>query len=103
MAGDVQVPAALFDPANPGTMLAADLRDYYVKSFTSTLVLCTWWLGGVLGAILLWRRGGILDAPWGFIAGSIAGLAGMATFACAFLAVEMVPQFIWQLVTGGAG
>src|SRR5207237_330911 len=40
---------------------------------------------------------------WGFVAGSVAGLAGSATFASGFLVVEMVPQFVWSLVTGDSG
>ena len=103
MSGDGNISDELFDPADRATISAADFRDYFVKSFTSTLVLCTWWIGGLLGAVLLWKRGGVLDVPWGFIAGSVAGLAGMATFACAFLVIEMVPQLVWQKVTGDAG
>jgi len=69
------------------------------------VVFLTWWLGGVIGVVVLWRRGGILDVPWGFVAGAVAGLAGGATFACVYLAVEMVPQFAWHLVgdPGGPG
>jgi hypothetical protein len=104
MGGEGTIPPELFDPANHHTtMTAADFRDYYAKAFTSSLVLWTWWLGGVLGAVLLLRRGGVVDVPWGFIAGSVAGLAAMATFACAFLVIEMVPQFVWQKATDGSG
>ncbi len=103
VADKVGSPAALFDPANKGTVPAADFRDYFVSSFTRTLVLLTWWLFGVLGAVLLWRRSGILDAPWGFIAGSVAGLAGMATFACAFLVLDVIPQFVWHVASHDSG
>jgi hypothetical protein len=103
MSGDGTIPAELFDPANHGTLPASDFRDYFVKAFTSRLALYTWWIGGLIGAVLLLRRGGVLDVPWGFVAGSIAGLAGMATFACAFVVIEMVPEFLWQKVTDGSG
>ncbi len=103
MSGDGNISTEQFDPANQGEVKAADFRDYFVKAFTRMLALYTWWIGGLAGAVLLWRRGGVLDVPWGFVAGSIAGLAGMATFACAFLVVEMVPQFLWQKITGDSG
>jgi hypothetical protein len=103
LAEDTGIPAALFDPANRATVPAADFRDYFVSSFTRTLVLMTWWLAALAGGALLWRRSGVLDAPWGFIAGAVAGLAGMATLACAFLVVELIPQFIWHVVTRDSG
>lgn len=103
MSGEGNVPTELFDPANRSVISAADFRDYFVKAFTRALALYTWWIIGLVGAVMLWRRGGILDVPWGFVAGSIAGLAGMATFACAFLVIEMVPQFLWQKATDGWG
>jgi hypothetical protein len=100
---DRRIPTALFTAQEGGTVSAADFRDFFVKSFTSNLVLCTWWLGGVLGAWMLWRRSGTLDVPWGFVAGSVAGFAGMATFACAFVVIELVPQMIWHTVTNDSG
>ncbi len=104
MAGDnARIPNELFDPGNRGAESAADLRDYFVSAYVRTLVFVTWWLGGVLGAWLLWRRGGLLDVRWGFVAGSVGGLAGAATFASVFLVVEMIPQTVWHFVTGDAG
>ena len=103
LAEDTAIPGELFDPASRAPVPAADLRDYFVGSFTRQLVLLTWWLGGLVGAVLLWRRSGVLDAPWGFVAGSVAGLAGAATFACAFLVIELVPQLLWHLLTGDSG
>ncbi len=100
---NAQVPAELFDPSNHATVKAADLRDYFVASFVRSFTLLTWWLGGVLGAVLLWRRGGVLDIPWGFVAGAVAGLAGAATFASAFLVIEIVPHLAWHVVTGDSG
>jgi hypothetical protein len=96
-----EIPAQSFDPADAKTTLkSSDLRDYFVGSYVRTLALATWWLGGLFGAALMLRRGGILDVPWGFVAGSVAGLAGVATFASAFLIVEVVPQFAWYAATG---
>jgi hypothetical protein len=106
MGGDTDVPAALFDPNNHDRVAVGELRDYFVGSFVRTLALSTWWIGGLLGALLLWRRGGALDVPWGFIAGAVGGLAGAASLASVFLVIEMLPQFIWHVVTadsGGAG
>jgi hypothetical protein len=100
---DRQIPKSLFTGQESGLASASDFRDYFVQSFTRMLVLCTWWIGGVLGAWMLWRRSGVLDVPWGFIAGSVAGFAGMATLACAFIVIDVVPQMIWHTVTGDMG
>ena len=51
----------------------------------------------------MWRRGGVFDVPWGFVAGAVAGLVGGATFACIYLVVEMIPQFVWHLITSDSG
>ena len=53
--------------------------------------------------LLLARRGGVLDIPWGFVAGSFAGLAVSATFACLFLAIDAVPLALWGLLMGTGG
>jgi hypothetical protein len=104
MAGsNVRIPNELFDPDNHKTEAASELRDNFVGSFVRTLVFLTWWLGGVLGAVLLWRRGGAFDVPWGFVAGAVGGLAAAATFGSAFLVIEMIPQFIWHVVSGDSG
>jgi hypothetical protein len=104
MGGDNAVVSnALFDPNNHGSLAVGALRDYFVGSFVRTLALSTWWIGGLLGALLLWRRGGVLDVPWGFIAGAVGGLAGAATLASVFLVVEMLPQFVWHVVSGDSG
>src|SRR5262249_18475166 len=43
-------------------------------------VLATWWLGAVLGGLLLWKRGSrFADFLCGILAGSVAGLIGSAT------------------------
>jgi hypothetical protein len=104
MGGDnATISNELFDPDNHGSLPAGELRDYFVGSFVRTLAISTWWLGGLLGALLLWRRGGPLDVPWGFIAGSVGGLAAAATFASVFLVIEMFPQFIWHVIARDSG
>jgi len=107
LASEPTVPGELFAAPNKmgSSPVTADFRDYFVSAFVRIVVFLTWWLGGVIGVVVLWRRGGILDVPWGFVAGAVAGLAGGATFACVYLAVEMVPQFAWHLVgdPGGPG
>jgi hypothetical protein len=103
MAGDTPVPDKLFDPQSPKTESAAELRDFFVGSFVRTLTIGTFWIGGLLGAVMLLRRGGVLDVPWGFVAGCVAGLVGAATFGSAFLVIEIVPEFLWHLVTSDAG
>jgi hypothetical protein len=102
-AENAQVAVELFEPGKQGSIVTADLRDYFVSAFVRLFVLLTWWLGGILGALVLFRRGGTLDVPWGFVAGSIAGVAAAATLASIFLVVELIPHAIWHLATGDSG
>jgi hypothetical protein len=52
-------------------------------AFVQHFTLATWWLGAVIGAAVLGRRGSTwADVPCGLIAGAAAGVAGAATFAC---------------------
>jgi hypothetical protein len=92
-----------FGHDNPPQAKTADLRDYFVSAFTRRFVVPGFVLGGVFGAIMLLRRSGTLDAPWGFVAGAVAGLAISATFACAFLVIDMVPLSLWHLLTRDRG
>jgi hypothetical protein len=102
-AANTPIPAELFVPGSPGAVPAADFRDYFVGSYARWFVLGTWWLGAAAGVVLVARRGGVLDVPWGFIAGSVAGLAGGATLASLFLVVESVPHLIWHVATHDSG
>ncbi len=83
-----------------GSLSAAEFRHYSTKHLLRTMVLWTWWIGAVAGALLLLRWGGVADLPWGLIAGSIAGIAGGATAACALVVAEIVPHAFWDMAIG---
>ncbi len=91
--------------AGPGN-LTREFRDLFASGFIRIVALWTFWVGAVGGAWVLMRRGGgMLDLPWGLVAGAVAGLAGSATLACLILAGDLVPQALWALfgLGGGAG
>jgi hypothetical protein len=62
------------------------------NSFLKLFILATWWIGILLGAGLVWRRGGRLtDVFCGGIAGAFAGFIGSATLGCLLLVFDAVP------------
>jgi hypothetical protein len=97
------VPAALFQPDSEARLPGPDFRHYFVTYFVRRLALRTWWVGALLGAWVVWRRGGPRDLPWGLIAGAVAGLVGGATLACAFLVFELVPHAVWHVLGNPGG
>jgi len=102
--GSDKIPARVFDPANTTDLSMADFRTYYVSYFIRWFVLCTFWIGAIVGAVLVMRRGGgSLDLPFGIIAGAIAGLGVSATLAAFYLAVELIPHTLWRLTLGARG
>ena len=104
--GDAKFPATVLQLDNNADVSASEFRHYFTSYFIRWFVLRTWWLGAVIGAIIVIRRGGFLDLPWGVVAGATAGLALSATFAAFFLVVEMIPHTFWHLIPGdhsGAG
>jgi hypothetical protein len=96
-----------FQPDSDETLSMADFRHYFISYFIRWFVLCTFWVGAVVGAFLVLRHGGgALDIPWGVVAGAVAGLAFSATLAAFFLVGEMLPHALWHLAfrsSGGAG
>jgi hypothetical protein len=98
----------LLGPASPAQVgRTREFRDYFTAYLLMVVVGCTWWIGALGGMILVWRRGGVLDAPWGLIAGTAAGLAIGATLGSVLLVVDLVPHLIWDWTlrgqSGGAG
>lgn len=104
---DGRIPGALFEPAATWDVEQRAFRHYFSTYLVRSFVLWTWWIGGVLGAILVMGRGGsITDLPWGIVAGAMAGLVGSATLACIYLVVEILPHALWAGTLGpssGAG
>jgi hypothetical protein len=67
-------------------------------------VMVTWWVGAVLGGIVLWKRGRHLaDALCGIMCGSMAGLVGSATLASLMPAADYPARALWGLVGAKAG
>jgi hypothetical protein len=96
--------AALLHSTSTEAVTYREFRHYFASYFIRRLVVWSWWVGAVLGGLLVLRRGGTLaDLPWGIIAGSVAGVAGSATLASAYLVIEVVPHLIWGLALSGKG
>ncbi len=97
-----ELPARLFDPARAGNVAAGEFRHYYTSYFLRWLVLWTWWVGALLGGVLIYTYGGgLAEVPWGIVAGAVAGVAGSVTLGSLFLVVEIVPQALWGLLFAG--
>ncbi len=102
--GDSDFSADVFDPGSAARVSKPEFRHYFASYFIRGLVLRTWWIGGLAGIWLVWRRGGgLLDLPWGLVAGAVAGLAVSATVASVFLVFELVPHILWSGMFGGGG
>lgn len=83
-----------------GTWNEAPADAAFVKHF----VLGTWWLGAVIGLVLLFRRRSHwADVPFGLIAGAAAGLALSGTLACLWPALDWLPRLVWQPLANAAG
>ncbi len=73
----------------------------FMKQFVKHFVFATWWLGAVLAAVVLWRRGSrVTDLACGIIAGAAGGLIASATFACLLPGLDLLPRFLWHEVAG---
>jgi hypothetical protein len=95
--------ATVFQPESTAQIGMLDFRHYFASYFIRWIVLRTWWIGTLIGAIMVVRRGGMIDLPWGLIAGTLAGLGISATVAAFFLVVEFVPHLLWHLMFGAQG
>jgi hypothetical protein len=73
-------------------------------TFVRQFVLATWWLGAMLGFLVMWRRSERkTDLVFGSIAGGVLGLAGTATFACLLPGLDLLPRFLWRTMALQAG
>jgi hypothetical protein len=71
------------------------------EGFLRLFVLATWWFGALAGVILVWRRGGrVTDLICGLVAGTVAGLAGSATVACALVLGDALPRAVLSGLLG---
>jgi hypothetical protein len=76
-----------------GTLEAWAQSPTLEEGFLRHFVMATWWLGAVLGVLLVWRHGGRwTDLFCGAVAGAGAGLMGSATLGCVLTAVDAAPR-----------
>ena len=101
--GSGTMPAGLFDPSNATEMDVGEFRHYFVKFFIRDVVLVVWWLGPILGVMLVRRRGSWQDLHWGVLAGAVGGVVAGATLACLFLLIESITHAVWDLILAGRG
>jgi hypothetical protein len=76
-------------------------RDYFVQYLLGILIACTCWIGAVVGVYAVCKRGSLLDAPWGFVAGAAAGMVISATIGCILIVFDLGPHLIWDLSLRG--
>ena len=101
---DEKFSADVFEPGSQTMLGSMDFRHYFATYFLRGFMLTTFWIGGIIGAIMVLRRGGsMLDLPWGIIAGAFAGLVVSATVGAFFLVVEMLPHTLWHFTLGVHG
>jgi hypothetical protein len=75
-------------------------EDAYLKVF----VLSTFWVGGIVGVVVVAQRGGRwTDYFCGLIAGLATGLAAGATLGCVLSAGDAVPRLLLKLLTAPFG
>jgi hypothetical protein len=78
-----------------GTLARWAVQPIGEEGFLKHLVLAMWWLGGVLGIGLVWKRGGRLaDLFCGALAGAGAGLVGSATLGCLLVLFDALPRAV---------
>jgi hypothetical protein len=83
----------------PGTLERWAQSPLADGSFLKVFVLCTWWVGAIVGVILVWQRGGrVVDLLAGAVAGAWGGLAGSATVGCVLALIDFVPRLVLKVV-----
>jgi hypothetical protein len=77
----------------PGSLSAWLQTPSADDGFLRVLALATWWVGALIGGLLVWRGGGRwTDTTCGLLAGAIAGLAGGVTVGCALVIGDALPR-----------
>jgi hypothetical protein len=102
--------------ASPAPRVAAGSFASWLESplaqgaFVKHFVLASWWLGALVGGVLIWKRASRkTDLLFGLIAGAVASVAGSATLACLMPVGDYLPRALWQQLaripagTGGPG
>jgi hypothetical protein len=90
----------------PGTLAAWLVSPEHDEHFFRLFVLATWWIGALVGVVLVRQRGGRLsDLPLGALAGSVAGMGGAATLASVLTLIDNLPRLLLRglpLASGGS-
>jgi hypothetical protein len=85
----------------PGTMLSWLQSPLAQEGFFRQFVLATWWVGAIVGLILVWRRSGRwTDLLCGVAAGAVAGLGGAATIGCLLAIGDAAPRALLRALPG---
>lgn len=72
--------------------------------FLHPFVLATWWLGGLVGLVLVWKQGGKWsDRLCGVVAGCAAGLAVFSVVGCLLILLEGLPRALMLGLAGVLG
>jgi len=90
-------------PANsslpPGSYASWLQSPFAEQGSVKHFVLATWWIGAVLGAVILKLRGSrITDVLCGLIAGTMAGLVGSATLAALLPVSDLLARMLWPFL-----
>jgi hypothetical protein len=99
---EVEFPDGFFGAPFPAEA-TENFRDYFVSNYVRIVASCTWWIGAVLGALVLLRRNGWQDGIWGLVCGGVLGLVAAASVACIVLLVEILPLAVWGALFGTKG
>jgi hypothetical protein len=82
--------------APPGSFASWLSAPAAESGFVKWFALTTWWVGALLGAVWLRRRGGRpADVLCGTVAGAVAGLVGAATLACLWPILDLPARLGW--------
>jgi hypothetical protein len=98
---DTQGVREFFGADSRSRLGAREFQSNANSFFVRDVVLWTWWLGAVAGAMLTLRRGQVADLPFGLVAGSVAGVIVSASLACLLLSGDLVPLLVWGKLVGG--
>ncbi len=83
-----------------GALNSWELPATKVDGYLKVIVLSTFWIGGIVGLIVVaQRRGRVTDYFCGLVAGAFAGLVGSATLACVLSAGDLIPRWLLHLLT----
>jgi hypothetical protein len=93
---DQSFPASLINPQAQGQVDAAQFRHYFDSYLVRQGVTWLWWVGALVGAVTMWRRGeGVRDLLWGLVSGVVAGVVLSASLICVLREAEIVPHRLW--------